>query len=321
MRVVFLGSGEFGLPTLQALCVGHEVLRVVSQPDRPAGRNRALTGTPIAQWARGRGLEVVTSPDVNAGSFVEEMARLKPEAAVVIAFGQKLSPQLIDALGPMTVNLHASLLPKFRGAAPINWAMIRGEATTGLSVIGLSQRMDGGLIYGQSSTAIDPNETAGELHDRLAAMGPQLVLRVLSQFMEGSLRGAAQDEALATRAPKLSKADGTVDFNADAEEVRNRVHGLTPWPGVRVTWASDATGESRELHLLRVAARPDLSCFLNRRHLPAPGCVLADHCVATRDGCVKLLEVQAPGGRPLKIDEFARGHALRPGDRLLSIHP
>lgn len=228
MRIVFLGSAEFGLPTLKRLHDRHEVVAVVSQPDRPAGRKRKLAPTPVAAFARDQGMTVHTTDDVNTDEFVDTIRRLEADAGIVIAFGQKLGQPLVAALGRLAVNLHGSLLPKYRGAAPVNWAVINGETETGLTVISLAQRMDAGLIYAQSATPIDPLETAGELHDRLAAMGPDLIEKVLADFDVGALQGREQDESQATRAPKLSKADGWVAFDADATQVRCRIHGLTP---------------------------------------------------------------------------------------------
>ena len=264
MRLIFLGSGEFGLPVLGDLRSRHELVGVMTQPDRPAGRRRQMTPTAVAQWATERGITVWKVEDVNEPSIVERVTSMGVDGGVVIAFGQKLGEALIESLGGLAVNLHASLLPKYRGAAPISWAMIRGERETGLSVIGLAQRMDAGLVYGQVGTSIDPLETAGELHDRLSQMGPGLIEQVLSRFESGQLTGEAQDGAFVSKAPKLSKADGYVDFDADAEEVRCRVHGLTPWPGARVTWVRDrGVGiERTDLILRRVAAETDLSCFI-----------------------------------------------------------
>lgn len=322
MRLIFLGSGEFGLPTLRELCQQHQVLAVVSQPDRPSGRRRQSTPTPVSSWAQQAGLELFKVADVNESACVDRLGALKPDAAVVIAFGQKLGPALIGAMGRLAVNLHASLLPKYRGAAPINWAIINGEVQTGISVIGLAARMDAGLVYGQAETPIDPLETAGQLHDRLAQMGPALVGQVLHDFEAGTLQGLVQNELLATRAPKLTKADGTVRFDAMAQDVRNRVHGLTPWPGARVVWVQGQGAQvvRRPLILRRVAAEPDLSCFigLNRGvdQQPAPGTILAGHRVAVRDGVVRLLEVQAPGGRLMSVADFARGQSINEGDRL-----
>ena len=310
MRVLFMGSGEFGVPTLAALAGAHEVVAVISQPDKPAGRSRATTPTPAAAWALANGLELVREGNVNTPGFIARVAALRCEAAVVVAFGQKLSPELIASLGARVVNLHASLLPRHRGAAPINWAMIEGDERTGVCVIALAQRMDAGEVYASVATPIDPLETAGELHDRLAGLGAPAVLDVLARHARGELRGEAQDESLATRAPKLSRADGWVDFNAGAAAVRSRIHGLTPWPGVTVRWLRAGAGEARPLLIRRVEAFPEL-----RADAP-PGTLLADHWVATGRGAVRLIEVQAPGGKAMAIADFARGNRMEPGDRL-----
>ena len=314
LRLIFLGSGQFGLPTLERLHERHEVVAIVTQPDRPAGRRRRLSATPIAAWAQGAGLNVLKTNDVNDEAGVNGLRQLSPDAAVVVAFGQKLAPTAIAALGTLVVNLHGSLLPRYRGAAPINWAVIQGERETGLTVISLAQRMDAGPIHAQTATPIDPLETAGELHDRLAALGPGLVEQVLDQLSAGTLQSRRQDDTLATRAPKLSRADGWVDFAADARAVQARIHGLTPWPGVKVVWRRAGGGE-QPLALLRVEADP------GHRHDAEPGTILPGNLVAVgganRRGAIRLLDVQPPGRRAMSIRAFVTGHPLNPGDRLI----
>jgi len=311
MRLLFLGSGEFGLPTLQRLCDKHDVVAVITQPDREAGRHRKLTPTPIAQWAEQHRLAVLKSEDVNTPAFIEQVSSLRPDMAVVIAFGQKLGEPLIVAMGSLAVNLHGSLLPRWRGAAPVNWAILGGDTVTGVSVISLAQRMDAGLIYATSQTAIDPNETAGELHDRLAALGPDVIDRVLEDAASGRLVGVAQDESLATKARKLSKADSVVDWNMSPDEVRRRIHGLTPWPGVRTTWHRATDGSEHPLSLLRVMS------LSTETPSASPGTLLEGGRVAVKNGCVQLLELQLPGGKAMGVDAFTRGHHLTPGDRLV----
>ena len=323
MRIVFLGSGAFGLPTLQALHAQHEVVAVVTQPDRPAGRKRKLTPTEIGQWAEAHELPIIKTDNANAPDVTEKVRRFEPEAGIVVAFGQKLSPELIDAIGALAVNLHGSILPAYRGAAPVNWAVINNERTAGVTVIGLSQRMDAGTIYATAQTPLEPRETAGELHDRLAQLGPNAVLDVLQGFAAGTLEGQTQDEVQASRAPKLSKSDGTVDFDQPADAVRARIHGLTPWPGCRVSWHCQETGQTQTLILRRAEAMTEVPAFVHNRHegqaLPPPGTVLDPLLVMANPGVVKLIEVQGPGTRPMRADAFARGHHLGPGDRLTAI--
>lgn len=316
MRIVFFGSGEFGLPVLEALVDQHDVAAVVSQPDRPAGRKKVLTPTAVSAFALAHNLPLIRTDNANAEEVVSKIQSLQSVAGVVIAFGQKLSPQLIEACGDLAINLHASLLPKYRGAAPINWAMIKGERETGVSVISLAQRMDAGLIYATAKTPIDSNETAGELHDRLANLGPDVVLGVLNDFSNDSLCGEKQDDALATKAPKLSKTDGVVDFNQSATHIRQRIHGLTPWPGVRVTWHCSETGRDEVLMLRRVQ---DLHCESSRQEAFAPGTIMDDTGrVACAAGILQLKEVQLPGKTIMQIDDFLRGHPMHQGDVLLN---
>lgn len=312
MRLLFFGSGAFGLPTLRSLCEHHEVVEVISQPDKPAGRKRVLTPTPIADWAMKQGYTVPRVENVNTPEFVEQIKSYNADASVVIAFGQKLGPELIDAMGKLAVNLHASLLPKYRGAAPINWAMIDNEPATGVSVIALAQRMDAGLVYATAETPIDPYETAGELHDRLSELGPAVIGQVLQQLADDALEPVEQDESQVTKARKFTKADGTVSFDQPAALVRAHIHGLTPWPGCRVRWIK-ADGEDKGLLTLKRVA--DESCDTSGQIA-----TLDDQLrVRCSEGAVRLLEVQAPGGKAMSAEDFARGQGLAVGDRLESL--
>lgn len=304
MRIVFLGSGAFGLPTLDRLRRAHEVALTVSQPDRAAGRKRTLTATPVAAFARSTGLDLITPDNPNDPRIIEQLRALRPDALVVIAYGHKLGPALLDAR--FAINLHASLLPKYRGAAPIHWAMIHDERETGVSVITLAQRMDAGDVLAQRRTAIDSYETAGELHDRLAMLGPDAMLEVLDGHARGALNPLPQEESLATLAPKLSKSDGTVRFDQPARLVRARVHGLTPWPGCTVSI------DGRTLKLLRVEADDaDVDA--------PPGALLPDGCLACQPGVVRVLSLQPPGGKSMTFEAYRRGHTLPEDARCLPV--
>ncbi|MHC5023006.1 MAG: methionyl-tRNA formyltransferase [Planctomycetota bacterium] len=303
MRIAFFGSGEFGVPTLRRLREAHEVVLVVTQPDRPAGRRRQLSPTPVGVEASGAALPLFKPEAPNDPDAIARVHETGPDALVVIAYGHKISPALIDEI--FAINLHASLLPKYRGAAPINWAMINGETETGLSVITLSQRMDGGHVLGQVETPIDPRETADELESRLAALGPDLVTRVLSDHREGRLRPVPQDDALASRAPKLSKADGTVSFDQPARHVRQRIHGLTPWPGCTVSLGREP------LRLCRVEEIEESA------PAAAPGTLLDDGTVACAPGRIRLLEVRPAGRRTMTFEAFRRGHTVPARARLV----
>lgn len=315
MRLLFLGSGEFGLPTLESLARKHELLAVVSQPDKPAGRKRVLTPTPIAQWALDHNVKLFRHENINTPQAISEIAALQPDAAIVIAFGQKLSPPLIDALGRLAVNLHSSLLPRFRGAAPINAAILAGDHETGACVISLAQKMDAGLIYARASTPIKSEETAGELHDRLAQLGPALIDQVLADFLNGTLKGETQDETQATRAPKLSKDDSWIDVNAAADAIRCRVHGLTPWPGVRVWWRKKGATSSADFELLLRRVKVEST---ERAAQAKPGTFLDSERIAVgHGGVLRLLEVQVPGSRVMTMREFLNGRKIEAGDELI----
>ncbi len=316
MDIVFFGSGEFGLPTLQALAKSHTVRCVVTQPDKPAGRSRVLTPTPIGAWAAGAlpGVPVLKPDNVNETSVLQQVRAFPARAWVVIAFGQKLSRPLLE--GRFAVNLHASLLPRWRGAAPINHAVLAGDAETGNSVITLADRMDAGEVLAQSRRAVTPLLTAGDLHDLLARDGPALMLDVLRRFEAGTLEPAVQDESRVTLAGKLSREDSWVDFSDEAEVCRRRIHALTPWPGVAVTL------NAVELKLLRAHAETDNrgnpALHSNLGALPGELLDRDAGLIACGDGTMlRLLEVQPAGKRPMSWHAFAMGHPVQPGDRLL----
>lgn len=313
LPLVFFGSGAFGLPTLKRLLTrpeGYSVRLVVTQPDRPAGRRRVPTPTPIAAYAAEQGLPVFRTDNVSTPEAIERIHAIGGRAWVVIAFGQKLSPRLID--GAFAINLHGSLLPKYRGAAPINWAIINGEKTTGVSVITLADRMDAGLVLASAGVVINPMETAGELHDRLAVLGPDLIETVLEQWVAESLKPVRQEEGLVLRAPKLSKADGTVDFGLDCLQVRSRIHGLNPWPGCTVLLGEDRLKIGLVRDRIDIAVRDAPPGTI----LPGPG------TVACGRGAIEVLRVQAPGGKMLGIVDFLNGYKhFVPGARLRPCQP
>lgn len=310
--IVFFGSGAFGLPTLARLASRGQVALVVSQPDRPAGRGQRPQPTPIAAWALEHALPLVRSDDVGSG---EHLARVRQEPArifVIIAFGQKLPPALIA--DRMAMNLHGSLLPAWRGAAPIQRAVMEGDSHAGVSVISIAERMDAGVIYATASTPIGSRETAGELHDRLALLGPDVIDEVLRRHAEGSLKGEPQDESRVTRARKLSRSDAWVDFAWPAAKVAARINGLAPWPGC------DAEIDGVPVKLLRAEASPPGAEHAATATAPTPGEITAFGRVRCGDGEVELLEVQPAGGRAMSFDSWLRGRRRPTGSAPLRIH-
>jgi len=311
VRLVFFGSGAFGLPTLERLAQAHELALVVSQPDRPAGRGRGSAPTPVAVWARERALPLRTPERVNDPQERDAIRQVGADAWVVIAFGQKLSPELLA--DRFAINLHASLLPRWRGAAPINAAILAGDEETGDTVITLADRMDAGLILAQSRRRLDPAWTAGDLHDILAADGPELVLRVLNDCADDRLSAREQDESLVTIAGKHSRRDAWVDFTDSAEACRRRIHAFSPRPGVTAAIA----GEQVRLLRARVEPGAEAEAPVHQQGSAAPPGALLDPAsglvACAGAGSLRLLEVQPAGKRPMAWAAYALGRRLDPG--------
>lgn len=301
-RIVFFGSGAFGVPTLERLAATHDVALVVSQPDRPAGRGKSLTPTPIAARAAELGLAVVKPEDVNAAEVRERIRALGAQAWVVIAFGQKLSRELLE--GVFAINLHGSLLPAYRGAAPIQRAVMDGCAETGVSVISLADRMDAGLVYATRVRAIGDTETSDDVHDALSLLGPEVIETVLAAHRDGRLEARTQDEAKATRARKLAKHEGTVDIaGLPSWRARALINGLNSWPGCTVRIAG------QPVKLLRVRSCDDAG-------LGAPGLLADDGRIRAAEGAVQVLSIQAHGGKPMDLGSFLRGRPALVGARV-----
>jgi methionyl-tRNA formyltransferase len=307
MRIIFTGSGEFGIPTLSALInAGHKIFPY-TQPDRPAGRGRKMMPTAIAQFAMERGLEAKRTANLNAESLPDA------DLMIVIAFGQKIDSAAVNQPRFGSVNLHASILPKFRGAAPINWAILRGETETGNSVIRLAPKMDAGAILGQSRFSIGEVETAGELHDRLANDGVGLMMRVIKDLEAGGIKEIAQDETRATLAPKLTRQSAMIDWTLPANEIERKIRGLYPWPGCRVRLLDAAGGEGARVTLVRGRAGEGEGPRWQ------PGEIAIDGLVACGERAVEILEIQPDGKRPMTLADFRRGNPWMPGMKLESI--
>ncbi|HTW94880.1 MAG TPA: methionyl-tRNA formyltransferase [Tepidisphaeraceae bacterium] len=310
MRIIFAGSGEFGLPTLRRLTEGdEEIVQVISQPDRPSGRGRKLTPTAISQVAMEKKLNLLRTENANAESLAAA------DVMVVIAFGQKMSAEIVARPKFGSVNLHASLLPKYRGAAPIHWAILRGEKETGNSVIRLAQRMDAGAILGQSRLTIGEAETTGELHDRLAVDGAELMGRVLGELAAGKAMEREQDESQATAAPKLGREETRIDWHEDAERVARRICAMSPWPGCRVKLMDAARNELGMVTLLKARAIEGEGSRWNA------GEICGDGRVSCGDGAkaVDILRIQPAGGRAMTVEDYRRGHAWCAGMMIESI--
>jgi methionyl-tRNA formyltransferase len=309
LRIIFAGSGEFAIPSLKGILdCGHQLVQLFTQPDRPAGRGRKLTPMPVAAFARDRCAATQTA-NINLESLAPA------DVLVVIAFGQKIADHVVRHPRLGAINLHASQLPKYRGAAPINAAILGGESVTGNSVIRLAQRMDAGAILAQSSISIGELETAGELHDRLSIDGANLVLSVLQSLSDGNAREAEQDQSRASLAPKLSRASATIDFNRPADLIARQIRGLFPWPGCRVSLL-EPTGRPVD-RLTLVRARDAKSSLDDAR----PGVISATVQLvgAAEREAVEILEVQPEGRKSMPLHAYRNGHRWESGMRLESI--
>ena len=310
MRVLFFGSGAFAVPTLRNVQQNHEIAAVITQPDRPSGRGRKLTPTPVKERALQLGLEVITAEQVNDESLVRRLIDFGADVGVVLAFGQKIGPQIRDSIPGGCINAHASLLPKYRGAAPFQWTIINGEEKAGVTVFKLVQRMDAGPILTTRWTSPKPEETADELHDRLAAIAVDAITGALELYAtDPNPPGEPQDDAAATRAPKLKKEDGFIDFAKPSAELAHFVCGMWDWPGARCRFSSSDGTRSENVVLARARLATGAPADL------PPGELDSRLLVTTGEGMLELLEIKPAGGKLMTWPDFANGRHVKAGDR------
>jgi methionyl-tRNA formyltransferase len=306
--LIFMGTPGFAVPSLRALLdAGAPILLVVTQPDRPRGRGRRVVSSPVKQLAQEKGLPVYQPEKVRSPEAVEHIAAQESACIVVVAYGQLLPTEILEMPPLGAVNVHASLLPKYRGSAPIHWALIRGEMETGVTTMLMDAGMDTGDILLQRKAVIQPEETAGSLHDRLAEAGARVLVETLDLLKRGALEARAQDNSQATYAPMLAKEDGRVDWRQDAKRICCHIRGLDPWPGGFTYW------QGKRLKIFGCRALPVSSTA-------EPGTVIAaaDNGlqVAAGKGAVLIETLQLEGGRPLAVTDFLRGHQLQVEDKL-----
>ncbi len=314
MRTIFFGTPEFAVPVLRAMVEsGYAPLRVITRPARPVGRGHKLQDPPIAVWAAGHGLDVLQPERVNRKSFRAELAQVAPDVAVVVAFGQIFKRRLLAVPRHGCLNLHASLLPRHRGAAPIHAAIAAGERLTGVTTMIMDEGLDTGPMLLQQELEIAPGETTPELDGRLAERGAELMVETLRLLERGELTPRDQPQAHASYAPQLTKADGVVDWRLTAVEIYNRLRAYTPWPG--------QSGLLRGKRVKLISASPlgERVSPLQQKSDP-PGTVLELRPdllpVVCGDGTLLALHrVQLPGKKPVAATDFANGQRLRPGER------
>lgn len=307
LRVLFMGTPEFACPTLQML-LDHpdvEVVGVVTQPDRPKGRGQKEAFPPVKELAVRHGIPVQQPIKVRAPEYVEEVRRIDPDLIVVVAFGQILPKTLLDIPKHGCINVHASLLPAYRGAAPINWSIINGETETGVTTMMMDVGLDTGDMLVKKATPIAPHEDAGSLHDRLTVLGAETMGETLDLLLAGRLVREKQDDSLSCYAPMLKKEMGLIDWGMEPERIRNLMRGLTPWPGVYTF----LDGKTLKLYRARVGTGSG-----------TPGTVLkADKAgieIACHGGSLIVEELQIEGRKRLAAAEFLTGCRIEPGTML-----
>lgn len=304
MRIAFLGTPEFALPSLRALIARGDTIAVFTQPDRPVGRHSKLTPPPVKVLAEERGLPVYQFERIKRPEGVEALRAFAPDLMVTAAFGQLLSQENLDIPKYGCINVHGSLLPKYRGAAPIQWSVIDGETVTGVTTMMTDIGMDTGDILLQAETAIDPNETAGELYDRLAALGASLLHTTLSALEAGTLPRRKQEEAQATKCVLLKKEHGRLDFSSSSAEVHNRVRGTNPWPGAYALW------DGEPLKIWKTRRVEGLFMQLDMPNGELFGDEKEGLYVQCADAPLEILELQAAGGKRLDGRTFLRGKPI-----------
>ncbi len=303
MRIVFIGTGEIGVPSLRALLESaeHQVVGAVTQPDKPVGRAQVIQPSAIKTALAGTSVPILQPRRIREDAAVSEVRALAPDAVVVMAYGQILPKSVLDLPRLACLNLHASLLPRHRGAAPIQAAIAAGDEETGITVMFMDEGLDTGDILSQAHLTIATNETGGSLHDRLAELAPAALLAALARFGSGTAPRKPQDSALATYAPKLERAHGRIDWSAEAVVIERKIRAFDPWPGTS-TELTDPAGKTRHLKIFCATVVPEVS--------GAPGAILHrgdSVIVATVRGGLRLDEVQLEGKRRMSASEFFRG--------------
>jgi methionyl-tRNA formyltransferase len=307
MRIVFLGTGEIGVPALRALAERHEVVAVYTQPDRPAGRDLKLRASPIKVAAQALGIPVLQPEKIRTPDAVAELAAFGAEVIVVAAYGQILPKRILDLPALGCLNIHASILPRHRGASPIHAAILAGDDESGITIMQMDVGLDTGDMLRILRTPISHEDTAGTLHDRLGGLAAEPLLEVIEELAAGTARPEKQDDMLATYAPKLTKQDGRIDWTATAQEIDLRLRGMTPWPG-----AFTSLPDGRMLKIHRASIEAASGGNAGEVVSAGPDGIV----VCAGSGCLRLLEVQAAGAKRLAAGDFLRGNSLPAGTKL-----
>lgn len=299
MKIIFAGTPAFAVPSLQMLLNSkHDICAVYTQPDRPSGRGRHLHFSPVKELALSAGIPVFQPLTLKTDNDFQQMDALNADLIVVVAYGMILTQAILDLPKYGCINVHASLLPRWRGAAPIQRALMAGDKKTGVTIMQIVRQLDAGDILHKEEYEIGANDTSGDVHDKLAGLGAIGLARVLDRLEQGALQAEPQDEALVTYAEKLDKSEAIIDWTQPAERIAAKVRGLNAWP------VAQTHCQGQALRIWRAEA-------LDRVTDKAPGTVICNHKVmdvATGKGCLRLYEVQLPGGKRMTVDAFLNAH-------------
>ena len=305
LKTIFMGTPDFAVPCLEVLQAKTEVLAVITQPDRPKGRGHNLQASPVKQKALEYNLPVLQPEKIKTEEFTAELERLQPDLIVVVAFGQILSQRILDIPTLGCVNVHASLLPRYRGAAPIHWSIINGEKETGVTTMLMDAGLDTGDMLLKDKVTITEEMTTEELHDQLMAMGGKLLAETIDGLANGTITPEKQDDSISNYAGMLNKETGHIDWSKSAVEIHNLIRGLNSWP---VAW-SMKDGKNYKFWRTKVE---------NRNSDKAPGTVVElrknSFCIATGEGLLEVLEIQPPSKKRMSAGDLLRGHGVAVGD-------
>ncbi len=308
VKIVFMGTPDFAVPSLKLLLEkGYDISLVVTQPDKPAGRGKKLKPPPVKEFALEHGLKVVQPETLKDKGFVERLKEISPDFIVVVAYGKIIPKEILEIPKYCVLNVHASLLPKFRGASPIQSALLEGEKETGVTIMKVSERLDAGDIFLQEKVQITEGDNAETLHDKLSVLGAELLIKAIEGIVSGSLQATPQDETRATYCKQISKEEGKIDWSLSAERIFNMIRAFTPWPSAYTYF------RGKQLKLLKALA---VECSDSS----SPGTIVRvdkdSFTVKAGKGCVKVLRVKLEGKREMDAGEFINGYRLSVGEVL-----
>lgn len=314
-----MGTPDFAVPSLCSLATStHKIITVVTQPDRPKGRSKIPCPSPVKETTEKLGFKMMQPVNVNDEAVVEQLQNLSPDCIVVVAFGQFLSHSIINLPRYRCINIHASLLPKFRGAAPINWAIIQGETVTGVTAVVMTAKMDAGEIIARKTTPLSLEENAGDVEKRLASLGADLLIEALNLVETGKASYTKQEENEVTFAPKLKKEDGCIPWSQETLKIHNLIRGLTPSPGAYTYYLKKNSGEKKRI----IMGKTQIHEVQKTEPSLTPGTIIdAAPCgihVATTNGSLCITQLQPEGKRAMNAQEYLRGHPVTAGDRFVS---